>query len=169
MFSVKIQSLAGFNSTQEQFVKRAMHKFEAVMNTSLLKERILMFDTITGHGFEDNSGLTNREIYEKLMAGSETYNPEKKFQADLFLILEENHSPFFSLNPAIGFGLPGSKEITTYTWWFDKASEARYAGHIAHEWSHKVGFDHSFEPTSVRQFSVPYAFGNIIEELTTGM
>jgi len=166
MFSVIIQSLSGFNDSQEQFVRSAMRKFETAMNSGLLKQRIIGFTNIPGLRFEDNLGFTNQQVYEKLIAGSETYKPEVNFQADLFLVLVEEFIPLFLPYTAIGFGLPGSKEITTGTWWFNRASEARYAGHIAHEWSHKAGFDHSFEPTPTRQFSVPYAFGAIVEELT---
>jgi hypothetical protein len=169
MFSVNIQSMSGFNTSQERFARRAMGKFEYVMNSRLLEQRITGFTSILGPRFEDNLGLTNKQVYEKLIAGSETYKPAANFQADLFLVLEEKPMPDFSPYPAIGFGIPGSKEITTYTWWFSIASEAAYAGHIAHEWSHKVGFDHSFDPNPTRQFTVPYAFGSIIEELTGNM
>jgi hypothetical protein len=165
MFTVNIQSLLGFNNTQEQFVHKAMKKFETVMNSAILKQRIIDFTCVLGQRFEDNQGLSNQQVYEKLIAAAETYNPSINFQADLFLNLKRKNKPWFSRNPAIGFGSPGTKEITTYTWWFNSATEPEYAGHIAHEWVHKVGFDHEFNPTATRPFSVPYAFGNIIEKL----
>lgn len=169
MFSVNIQYLSGYDESQEKFVKSAMGKFEKAMNSDLLKQKIIGFAGISGGGFEENTGLTNQQVYEKLMSGSEAYMPAANFSADLFLVLREADVPPLLSYPPIGFGLPGTKEIITYSWWFNTASEARYAGHIAHEWSHKVGFNHSFDFTPTRQFSVPYAFGNIIEELTENM
>jgi hypothetical protein len=36
---------------------------------------------------------------------------------------------------------------------------------VAHEYCHKIGFEHSVQPTPSRPFSVPYGIGNIVEEL----
>ena len=169
MFNIKLQSLTGFNQSQEQFVNNAMIKVTSVMNSDIFKQRILGFTCSLGQRFENNMGLNNQQVYEKLIAGIETYKPDQDFTADLFLVLKQKNKPLFSRNPAIGFGIPGGKEITTYSWWFNRASEADYAGHIAHEWSHKVGFEHSFDPTPTRPFSVPYAFGDMIAKLTIAM
>lgn len=139
MFPINLQSLAGFSSEQQKFAGRAMDKFRSAMNSDTLKQKIIGFICSLGHRFENNLGPTNQHVYEKLMTGSETNKAEANFAADLFWVLKKKNKPLFSRNPAIGFGLPGSKEITTYTWWFKNVSESDYAGHIAHEWSHKVG------------------------------
>jgi len=166
MFSVNLINHAGFSNGQEQKLISALKKFETVMNSDLLKQRILNFSSTLGNRFEDNLGLSNEQVFEKLYAGAEEYSPLADYEADLYLFLVKKRRPLLSRHPAIGYGIPGQKEIYTYTWWFNSAVDYDYAGHIAHEWSHKVGFDHAFNPTSTRNFSVPYAFGNIIEELS---
>jgi hypothetical protein len=88
--------------------------------------------------------------------------------ADLYLELIQKKRPypsFFNQNPEVGFGDHKEKEIYTYSWWFHQAKDWEYAGHIAHELSHKLGFDHDQKPTATRIYSVPYAFQQIIESI----
>lgn len=165
MFTVNLASCSGFNPEQQKTLESALAKFQTVMNSDELRDNIINFSCSLGSQFEDNSGLTNQQVFEKLYAAEEVYKAGVDYSADLYLFLVKKRRPWFSLHPAIGFGRPLQKEIYTYTWWFDGIKDYEYAGHIAHEWSHKVGFDHSFNPTPTRDFSVPYAFGNIIEDL----
>jgi hypothetical protein len=165
MFTVNLSSSSGFSPDQQETLFSALKKFETVMNSDELKNRILNFSNPLGNYFEDNLGLSNQQVFEKIFAGEEVYKIGTDYTADLFLILVPKRKPPFSRNPAIGYGRPKQKEIYTYSWWFNDIADYEYAGHIAHEWSHKIGFDHSFSPTPTRDFSVPYAFGNIVEEL----
>lgn len=165
MFKVTLSSQNGFNSPQQIILKNSLKKFEFVMNSKELKNRIVNFQSPLNNRFEDNLGLSNEQIFERIHTGEEVYEPGRDFEADLYLVLIKKRRPLLARNPAIGYGLPGQKEIYTYSWWFNKAKENDYAGHIAHEWAHKVGFDHSFSPSSTRNYSVPYAFGYMVEEL----
>ena len=165
MFKVNLSSHIGFNTAQQQIMYGAIKKFEQVMNSDELKNMILNYSCSLGNQFADNQNLSNQQIFEKIFAGEEDYQAGTDYTADLFLVLVPKRKPLFSRNPAIGYGRPKQKEIYTYSWWFNGTQDYEYAGHIAHEWSHKVGFDHSFGPTPTRDFSVPYAFGNIIEKL----
>lgn len=165
MFKVCLASSSGFNPEQRITLQNALVKFEIVMNSDELRALILNFSCQLGKRFEDNLGLTNQQVFEKLYAGEEVYKTGVDYTADLHLVLAQKRKPFLRKNPAIGFGRPGQKEICTYSWWFNGIEDYEYTGHIAHEWSHKVGFNHSFRATSTRDFSVPYAFGNIVEEL----
>jgi hypothetical protein len=165
MFKVNLVSQSGFTNSQQTFVKNALKKFEFVMSSKELKNRIINFQSPLNNRFEDNLGLTNEQVLEKIYAAEEIYTIDKDYEADLYLVLVKKRKPLFTRHPAIGYGMPGQKEIFTYSWWFSKATETEYAGHIAHEWAHKVGFDHTFELTPTRKYSVPYVFGDVVEEL----
>lgn len=165
MFEINIVTCTGFDSTQRKKLDESMRKLKAVMNSTELRDRIINFSCELGKKFEDNQGLTNQLVYERLIAAREEYTANANFVADLLLVLVKKSKPWLRRNPAIGYGNAGDKEIYTYSWWFDSAEDYEYAGHIAHEWSHKVGFDHAFSPTPTRDYSVPYAFGYIVEEL----
>src|SRR5687767_484852 len=166
MFTVNIVSIKGYTPSQEDFVEEALMKFEKVMNSEELKRRIVNFTCSLGRRFENNEGFSNEAIYDILYASAETYKNEIDNTADLYLELIKKKKPWptvIKTDPPIGFGKPGGKEIYTYSWWFDKATDWEFAGHIAHEWSHKLGFDHAPKPTPTRNYSVPYAFQHIVE------
>jgi hypothetical protein len=154
MFKVKLASSTGFNEAQQKTMESSLKKFETVMNSDELKRKILEFTSPAGSQFEDNLGLNNQQVFEKLYAGEEFYTAGVDYTADLHLVLVKKSKPLFQRYPAIGYGNPGQKEIYTYSRWFRSAKDYEYAGHITHEWSHKVGFDHSFRPTASRDFSV---------------
>lgn len=165
MFKVQLMSSKGFNSLQKELMANAINKFEQVMNTEALKQEIINFSCSLGDRFENNAGMTNQQVYEKIMTAAEEYKPDQDYTANLHLVLVRKRKPWFTRYPAIGYGRPGQAKIYTYTWWFNQAKDYEYAGHIAHEWAHKIGFDHSFKPTKTRRFSVPYALGDIVEKL----
>ncbi|TFF37218.1 hypothetical protein [Mucilaginibacter psychrotolerans] len=166
MFKVNLLSHDGYQFSDLEKLQKALSLFEAAMNTERLKSEIVNFSCVLGNKFEDNQGLSNQQVFEKLYAGEEHYAAGINFTADLILVLvKKRKPPFFILHPAIGFGMPGQKEINTYTWWFYRAELYELAGHFAHEWSHKLGFDHSYNPTPTRDFSVPYAFGYMVAEI----
>jgi len=169
MFKVTVLASTGFDYNQQKKLDSSIRKFESVMNSGDLKSRILHYKCSLGMRFENNLGLTNQQVFEKIYAGEENYMPGSNRTADLYLVLVKKWKMPFASSQSIGFTLPNQKEIHTYTWWFNRAEDHQYAGYIAHEWAHKIGFDHSFDPTPTRNYSVPYAFGGIVEELAKGL
>jgi hypothetical protein len=168
MFKVKIVSIQGYLPSQIEFVETALEKFEKAMNSEELKRRVINYSCSLGNVFEDNEGFSNQAIFDILYASAEVYKTEIDNTADLYLELVKKKKPWPSFlfpNPAIGRSNPSEKEIYTYSWWFTKAQDWEYAGHIAHEWSHKLGFEHAHQPTPTRQYSVPYAFQHIVEAI----
>ena len=61
--------------------------------------------------------------------------------------------------------MPDTSVITSNRRFFDNFTPAEIAGNLAHEWMHKIGFDHDFNSTSRRPYSVPYAVGDLVESL----
>ncbi len=168
MFYVNIISMKGYSAADQKFVRAALAKFEEAMNSSQLKERIMNYTCSLGQVFESNAGFSNKAIYDILYASVEVYNDTMNNTADLYLELIQKKRPYPSFllsSLEAGYGNHMEKEIYTYSWWFNQAKDWQYAGHIAHELSHKIGFDHDPRPTATRKFSVPYAFQSIIESI----
>ena len=169
MFHVTVLSSKGFDYNQQKKLDSSIAKFEAVMNTDELKFRVLNFRCPIGERFEKNLGLTNEQVFNKLWAGEESYLPGSNHTADLYLVLKKQWKNPFSKNQPIGYSNLLEKEIYMYSWWFNNAEEYELAGHIAHEWAHKLGFEHTDVPTPLTNCSVPVAFGKIVEELVKGV
>ena len=47
----------------------------------------------------------------------------------------------------------------------DGATIGFIAGNIAHESMHKIGYEHDFDATAIRPYSVPYGIGDIVTRL----
>jgi len=168
MFTVNIISIKGYTPLQEKFARAALKKFESAMNSDELKDRMINFSCSLGNTFESNAGFSNRAIYDILYASAEVYHDVVDNTADLYLELVQKKKPwpaFLHPQPEIGYGNHREKEIYTYSWWLNQAKDWEFAGHIAHELSHKIGFDHTPHPTPTRKFSVPYAFQEIVESI----
>lgn len=106
---------------------------------------------------------SNEEVFGLLMGGHRC--EENNNFMDLLLELSEKNN-----GSAIGV-TDGNDITTTYRSAFNRMNEAELASHIAHEWTHTIGFEHSFSNScdSTRDcLSVPYAIGNIIEIILTG-
>lgn len=124
------------------------------------KERILNHQFEGRRTFYMNKGLTNREIYEKILSGIEKLHPEENNAMDVEI---ELYSDFES--KVLGYTYPRSKRIWMNTKYFNKHTAPEVAGHLTHEWLHKLGFDHERERNEDRKYSVPYAVGYIVKEL----
>ena len=163
LFKVEGTQITGLTPEREAKMVRAMAIFEKVMNDKDFQVELMKFPFEFDVPNDPNRNLTSAEVTEKLYQGQEHYKSGKDNTANLHWVIKRKARPIFSRHPAIGFGNPGEKEIFTYTWFFDQSNNlADLIGHIAHEWSHKVGFDHLFKPHSGRENTVPYAFGELV-------
>lgn len=124
------------------------------------RERILNHKFEGRKTFSMNKGLTNREIYEMILSGIEKLHPEENNAMDVEI---ELYSDFEST--VLGYTYPRSKRIWMNTKYFNKHTAAEVAGHLTHEWLHKLGFDHERERNEDRKYTVPYAVGYIVKEL----
>jgi hypothetical protein len=169
MLKVNIASAEGFSNDQLEKVYNAKDLIESVLNSDTFKGAILNFTfkgkktffyrkNILGRWLDDP--YSNEEVYQIIMQSYEKHGDVNQNQMDLYL----NLLPTINKD-VIGYGYPGSKEIYTYRNWFDNFTLAEYCGHITHEWVHKLGFSHAHHHNWKRKFSVPYAIGDIIEEL----
>lgn len=152
-------TLVDFNSSQEAKVLKAIEILKKVVRSNEFKEKVLQFSYKGKNQFVDNNGLTNAEIYQKLLEGSEELSPAMDYEMDLELEL------YFSRRSTVGYTYPDELKVWINTKFFNTYTPAQVAGNIFHEWTHKLGFEHAYRYSSKRDASVPYALGYLVEEL----
>lgn len=144
---------------QRQKLDESFRVIEAVINSNEFKEKVIGYIGSDGkRQYTSNNGLTNEEIYEKLMQGSELLLPDTTGEMNFDFTW---YSRFWS--KVIAYTNPGKNNWINVNWRFYKRfHENEMAGNVTHEWIHLNGFYHD----SARDHdSVPYAVGYIMEDL----
>lgn len=152
-------NLLNFPQAQEEKVFKAVELIKKVVLSEEFKQRILTHTYEGKKTYVDNKGLTNEQIYQIILDGSETLIPEKNGRMDIELELYQQSST------TIGYTYPHTNRIWVNTKYFNKYTPVQVADNLFHEWLHKLGFDHAIKYTKSRNYSVPYAIGYIVEEL----
>ncbi len=149
-----------FKEHQEDKVRMAIKLIRNVITSQEFKERILNHTFEGKKAFNDNKGLSNSEIYQKIIEGAEkmgSNSPDGKMNVELELY----HSP----NNTIGYTYPDTNRIWMNTKYFNRYTPVKVADNLMHEWMHKLGFTHEMKYSVRRNYSIPYAVGYLIEEL----
>lgn len=112
-------------------------------------------------GFHMSEGLTGFQVYTRLMKGAEMEPEETQEdnEADIYLKIDRSYNP-----NVIGYTYPSTKWQWIYQRILDDWDYWEVSGNLAHEWCHKVGFEHESESTSKRKYSVPYAVGYYVRD-----
>ena len=161
---VQIDSLTKMNTSNRAKVLHAAEVLEQVVNSDAFQQRVLNFHhEVTGvQEYQDNLGLSNLEVLRKIQSGAETLKPDVDHTMNFTLSGYIKWNPFSS---TIGETTPDVSEIGMADSFIRNATTSDIVGNMMHEWTHKAGFDHSFEYDENRNSSVPYAVGNIACEL----
>lgn len=159
--TVSIGKATGFTALERQKLDGAMVKLAAVLNSREFKDAVL------GHTFEGKPGFASDsrspvEIYAVIRAAKESFT--EAADGDVDLNVELKTLSWFQRS-LVGYTTPTSDTVTTNRRFFSGFDEGDLAGHLGHEWLHKLGFEHDFKPTARRPSSVPYALGELIEAL----
>lgn len=152
-----------FSMPKEAKLNDAIERMLLVINSKEFKQKVLAHEYLGKKTFVDNQNLTNQEVYEVIMAGVETLNGDLDQEMDLDLTL------YYSNNSTVGYTYPNTNRVWINDKFFTTNSLGKVAGNIVHEWTHKLGFTHDFNRTEKRNYSVPYAVGNIIQELVDSL
>lgn len=124
------------------------------------KHKILKHRFRGKYAFAQNRGLSNAQIYRKILSGVEKLYPYYNNAMDVEI---EMYSDYES--KVLGYTRPSTKRIWMNTKYFNKHTRAEVASHLTHEWLHKLGFDHEKEKCKDRAYSVPYAIGYIVKDI----
>lgn len=156
-------SIRDFSAEKEAKLQDAIERMLIVINSEDFKQKVLNHEYQGVKTFVDNKGLSNEEVYQVLLDGAETLNGVVDHEMDLDLTL------YYANNSTVGYTYPNTNRVWTNDKFFTTNSLGKVAGNIVHEWTHKLGFEHDFNSTARRNYSVPYAVGNIIQELVDSL
>jgi hypothetical protein len=145
---------------EENKVIHALKIIKKVFSSSEFRTRVLQHEFDGKKTFHMNNGLSNLEIYQEILSGSEQLYPSMNNSMDVEL---ELYSDFQS--NVLGFTRPDVPRIWMNKKYFDQHTDAELSSNLVHEWLHKLGFDHEREKSPERKYSVPYAIGYIVKEL----
>lgn len=164
-FKVNIKEIIKYGG-YENTAKEAGELFAKVFNMAEFRTSVLDFSWNGKNEFANNNGLSNEEVFNKLFSGEEIADPSQNFTADFIL---QAYSKWWPLGSAVGFTDADAGKIYT-KWHFIKNAEIKeLAAHYAHEYCHCIGFEHDYDNTPERPFSVPYAIGDIVENIIEKM
>lgn len=149
-----------FTYEQEQKVQKAAELIKGVIASKEFRDRVINFSYGGKFSFVDNKGLSNIQIYQKILNGSETLLPIKNNSMDLEIEL------FSESSSTIGYTYPTTVRIWMNTKYFNYYTPYDVTDNLMHEWMHKLGFDHAASWSPSRDHSVPYAIGYLVEELS---
>jgi hypothetical protein len=177
---MSLDALSGFSTSDKTKVETAVDLAEHVLGSEQFRQAVLDFtyqgqrqfvqnyiSDADGTVIEDN--LTNERIYEIIQAGEEHLTgiaPEIDHVANLDLNLYT--APWYNKWGTVGYGNPGEPEIYMNWYYFNSYEYADVSDNVTHEWTHKLGFDHDYNSTARRPYSVPYGIGCIMDALAAG-
>jgi hypothetical protein len=154
-------------------LNRSLNLIEATINGDKFKTAVIRFRSFEFTRYKcflaakvrtiKLTAYTNEELYKTLLNG------HRQEGSDSFMDLKLQISKAGG-GSAIG-ETSADNVITTYRAAFNRMSEAALAAHITHEWTHTMGFQHSYSnrcDSNRDCLSVPYAIGNIVEIILTG-
>ena len=124
------------------------------------KKRILNHRFKGRRAFAHNRGMSNKQIYKRILAGAEKLFPYQNNAMDVEVEFYTNNE-----STVIGYTKSLSRRIWMNTKYFNRNSYGEVASNLTHEWLHKLGFDHERERSPHRKYSVPYAVGYIVRDL----
>lgn len=158
-------TLIGFTPKQEKKIHSASKLIRKIVRSSKFRNRVLNHVWKGKKRFADNGGLTNEQIYRKILDGSErTTRQGKNNTMDLEIELYTDYDSI-----TIGYTYPSIVRIYMNRKYFNKFRPYQVADNMMHEWLHKIGFTHAVKNTPERPYTVPYAVGYIVKGIAREM
>lgn len=152
-------TLVNFDVVQREKIQSAAILIEKIIATEEFRERVLNHSYNGEKAYANNNGLTNRQIYDRILIGAEALFPVKNNALDVEIEL------IFENSNTIGYTYPNTGRIWMNLKYFNNFTPREIAANLMHEWLHKLGFNHAISPTTERPSTVPYAVGYLIRSL----
>lgn len=158
--AVKGMQIVGFDAKSLEKLKVSLQVLEEVVNTEEFKDRVINFKNSKGERqYASNKGLSNEQIYAIFMEGRETLQQNTPGEMNFYLKLYNK-----SWSRVIGY-TSGNTNVININWkYFKNFAPAQVASNLAHEWTHKIAFDHK---SAKEHDSAPYAIGYIVEDMAS--
>jgi len=145
---------------QDAKVQKALELIRKVIASEEFRDKVLNFSYNGKKAFVDNGGFTNEQIYQKILDAAELKYPDKNNRMDMDVSFYYN-----GWTSTVGYTTAGSTGINVNTKFFNSYDASGVADNLAHEWMHKLGFDHATYYSVSRDYSVPYGIGYMIEAM----
>lgn len=150
---------SGTTSSQEAKIQAAERKIRDVIGSEEFRTAVLNHTYNGKKTFIDNGGLTNGQIYQKILEAAEKLQPSRNNTMDMGVKL------YYENSATVGYTMTNSKMINMNTKYFNKYTSSGVSHNMMHEWLHKLGFKHAVSYSTSRNYSVPYAIGNLMGKL----
>jgi hypothetical protein len=180
MLKTNLHAAENFSDSQFTKLLNCLELIEKAVNSDEFKQAVLGFShaptyttgkmwwkkTVVGkpvnHFFFEvgEQFYSNQQVYDRVMSGWEEGEPTSDHEMDIYIGLARSR-----WSSATAYGYAGDDRITIYTWWFNSALIPQLCNTIFHEWLHNQMFEHDFNWNVCRDFSVPYALGQILENI----
>ncbi|MFL5785010.1 MAG: hypothetical protein ACJ76H_10395 [Bacteriovoracaceae bacterium] len=158
-FNMNLKMDGSFNGSEADKIHVAGELIKKVFASEEFKDAILNFSYNGKKQFVDNGGLSNAQIYKKIIEGSEALSPGIDNEMDLSM------SVYKANNIVVGYTTPGELGINMNSKFLDMNPGYKVTTNMVHEWLHKLGFVHAYNSTPSRPYSVPYAVGYLVARL----
>ena len=146
-------------SSQQDKMEEAIEIIKMVVATEEFRSKVLNHTYNGKKTFVDNGGYSNAQIYQIILDGAERLQPTKNNTMDAEVGL------YYAATNVVGYTYASSSRIWVNTKYFNVYTAAGVAHNLFHEWMHKLGFIHDSTWSSSRDYSVPYALGNLVGEI----
>lgn len=147
------------NSSQKRKIVAAEEIIKDVIATPEFRRRVLDHEYNGQKTYVDNGGLTNAQIYKRILEGAETLQPAKNNRMDVVVAL------YYEDSNTVGYTTTLSKRINMNTKYFNKYRPINVSRNLMHEWLHKLGFKHAVNYSPSRDHSIPYAVAKIVQDI----
>lgn len=172
MFRVNVKRAEGFTDREWDLQLKSIDAWVRCWNDPDFQMKVLNYSyeltTCTGslwwkkcnkktyYGFRYTNDGT-RVVLKKMLSGAEVLKPEEDGVADIELACGNQKG-------VVGWTYANTLKQWVSRWFISSASIAEQAGNRAHEYMHKLGYDHPFKATADRPYSVPYAVGYLTRD-----
>ncbi|HXH29544.1 MAG TPA: fibronectin type III domain-containing protein [Bacteriovoracaceae bacterium] len=150
-----------YNSTSTEYskIRAAEDHIKRVIASEQFKDAVINHTYIGVKRFVDNDGLSNEQIYQKILDGAETLYNVKNNTMNMEVEM------YYEDSSTIGHTYTSSPRIYANSKYYDNYSSTSVTANLMHEWLHKIGFKHAVSYSTSRDYSVPYAVGGIMVRL----
>lgn len=158
-FKTNVSYLSGFDDADITKYNKAVALVKKVVATEAFRTKVLNHTYGGVKTYVQNNGLTNAQIYEKILEAAEKLTPAKNNTLDVGVKL------YYENNSVVGYTSGSITYINVNTKYFDTYAINSVASNLFHEWLHKLGYGHDSSATARRPYSVPYAIGYMIRDI----
>jgi hypothetical protein len=159
---VNLRSTQYFSATDLTKLNKAFVVLTQVLNSAEFRDFVLNYNYQSTGTFANSGGFDNEAIYNLVQDGKEAMLGIVDHTIDLDLVLY--NPPWYRRWGVVGYTYANTNKIWMNRNYFNRFEPSDVAANIAHEWMHKIGFDHDYKSTKRRPYSVPYAVGNFVSQ-----